>query len=540
MKPMCSVRSFVGLAFAAATPFACSQATQVTLDLATPPIARAISPAIYGVNFATQAQAAELNCVVNRNGGNSATRYNWQQNCTSSAQDWYFLSHSEDGTGPSGSIDGVVQANKNAGVQSMVTVPILGYVAKLGPNGEWLWSFSVAKYGAQQAVEPWHADAGNGVWTNGNKVTGNNPNDANMPVTIEYQRDWLNHLIGKFGKSNAGGVSYYLLDNEPGLWHETHRDVLPVGAKMQELFNREYRAAIMIKSLDPTAKVVGPEAWGWLEYLYSGYDFQWLGQHNWQQPSPDRAAHGNMDQAAWLLQQFRQVSINVGKRLLDVFSVHYYPQGNYGDGDVSTAAQLWRNRSTRSLWDPAYTDESWIGAKINLIPRLRGWVNAYFPGTQIGITEYEFGAEDHISGAIAQADALGIYGREGVDLATRWVCPATGSRTYNAVKLYRNYDGLKSAFGRYSVALTTPNPDNFSAFGSYDTPGGPYKVMLINKSLTQSQPVRLRPAGATSPRATRYQLTQANTITKLADVVGSGGQVDLSLPAQSITLVIVK
>ena len=55
-----------------------------------------------------------------------------------------------------------------------------------------------------------------------------------------------------------------------------------------------------------------------------------------------------------------------------------------------------------------------------LIPRMKGWVASYYPGTKIGITEYNWGAEGYINGATAQADILGIFGREGLDLATRW------------------------------------------------------------------------------------------------------------------------
>ena len=104
--------------------------------------------------------------------------------------------------------------------------------------------------------------------------------------------------------------------------------------------------------------------------------------------------------------------------------MHYYPQGGEFSDDVSTAMQLRRNRSTRSLWDPNYVDETWIDDKVQLIPRLKGWVNTYYPGTQIGITEYNWGAESHINGATTQADILGIFGREGLDLATRWTTPA--------------------------------------------------------------------------------------------------------------------
>jgi len=58
-----------------------------------------------------------------------------------------------------------------------------------------------------------------------------------------------------------------------------------------------------------------------------------------------------------------------------------------------------------------------------LIPRMKSWVAANYPGTPIGVTEYNWGAENHINGATAQADILGIFGRENLDLATRWIRP---------------------------------------------------------------------------------------------------------------------
>ena len=52
----------------------------------------AISPNIYGTAFATTAQLAELNCPLNRSGGNTMTRHNWKINASNHAADWYFES----------------------------------------------------------------------------------------------------------------------------------------------------------------------------------------------------------------------------------------------------------------------------------------------------------------------------------------------------------------------------------------------------------------------------------------------------------------
>ncbi|CAN5757400.1 hypothetical protein BH18ACI5_BH18ACI5_18340 [soil metagenome] len=102
-----------------------------------------------------------------------------------------------------------------------------------------------------------------------------------------------------------------------------------------------------IKNVDPGALVVGPEEWAWSGYVFSGYDQQYGSRNGWSF-LPDRAAHGGMDYLPWLLQQLKTRSDLDGRRVIDVFTVHYYPQGGefWPDGDVSTAMQLRHNRST--------------------------------------------------------------------------------------------------------------------------------------------------------------------------------------------------
>ena len=41
-------------------------------------------------------------------------------------------------------------------------------------------------------------------------------------------------------------------------------------------------------------------------------------------------------------------------------------------------------------------------------------IAAHYPGTKLSISEYNYGAGGDISGGIAQADVLGVFGREGL------------------------------------------------------------------------------------------------------------------------------
>jgi hypothetical protein len=401
-----------------------------------------------------------------------------------------------------------------------------------------LASYSIAKYGPQTGSDASSmADAGNGISsTNGNKpITSNNPNDANFQTTSAFQQAFVQHLTNRWGLSTNGGVRYYLMDNEHSIWHATHQDIHPVGATMQEIRDKFFDYAGTVKAVDPNALVLAPEEWGWSGYFFSGYDQQNPGNH-------DRSTNGGWDYCPWLLNQFYQRATNTHQRLLDYFTLHCYPQGGEGGDDVSSATQLLRNRSTRQFWDTNYVDASWIGQQaantiVMLIPRMKSWVASYYPGTKIGVTEYNWGAEGFINGATAQADILGIFGRENLDLATRWTTPASNTPTYKAMKMYRNYDGNKSTFGDISVNAAGPNPDNVSTFAAVRSSDGALTLMVINKQLTSGASATVNvtnflPAGT----AQVWQLAAANTITRLNDLSFPGGSFTNTVPAQSITL----
>lgn len=499
-----------------------------------------INPNIYGLAYADSSTLTDLNCPLNRYGGNNASRYNWQLNADNRGNDWYYESIGDSSSTPGERGDSFVSSAKAAKAQAMLTIPMIGWIAKLGPNRSKSAGFSIAKYGAQNSNNwQWFPDAGNGVRTDGQPVTGNNPNDANVPNSVSLQAGWVQHLVGTWGTASNGGLRYYILDNEHSIWHSTHRDVSPTAPTMDAIRDKMIDYSQAIKAADPSTLVVGPEEWGWSGYLFSGYDQQYGSQHGWSF-LPDRNAHANWDYMPWLLDQLRQNQTSTGKRLLDVFSLHFYPQGGEFGSDVSTAMQLRRNRSTRALWDPSYVDETWIGTQVKLIPRMHDWVNAYYPGTQIAITEYNWGAEQHINGATTQADILGIFGREGLDLAARWTTPAASTPTYKAIKMYRNYDGQKSAFGDTTVSAVAPNPDTLSSFAALRSTDGALTVMTINKVLSGTTPTTIQLSSFQAAGSAQvWQLTSANSINRLADLSLSGQQFSLTLPPQSITLLVI-
>ena len=228
----------------------------------------AISPNIYGVAFGSTTDLVTLNAPLNRSGGNAETSYNWQLNSDNRGADWYFESFADTVATPGYRGDNFISTTRAAqvGAQALLTIPMINYIGSLGPGRSSLGSFSVAKYGPQTGWDPYNPDAGDGISAAaGNPyITGNNPTDASVANSVSIQQGWVQHLVSTWGQASAGGLKYYLMDNEPSIWYSTHRDVAPVGANYSLMYNNYINYAGAVRALDPTATIVGPEEWaGW-------------------------------------------------------------------------------------------------------------------------------------------------------------------------------------------------------------------------------------------------------------------------------------
>lgn len=502
-----------------------------------------ISPYIYGLNFASQQLAADLRLPVNRWGGNSTTRYNWQIDVHNTASDWYFENipnaNGNVAALPNGSnSDEFVETNQGTTIETLLTIPMIGWTPKRRvENHPYDCGFSVSKYGAQESVDPYDTNCGNGNWPGGTPITPTSPLSTSKVITESFVQDWMNHLIGRYGTATTGGVKFYNLDNEPMLWNSTHRDVHPQPTSYDEMRDRTYQYAAAIKAVDPNAQTLGPVLWGWTAYFYSALDAA-PGGAWWSNPQ-DRNAHGGTAFVEWYLQQMRAYELTHTTRILDYLDLHYYPQANGValQSAGNTATQALRLRSTRGLWDPTYTDESWIGEPVHLIPRMRTWVEANYPGTKLAITEYNWGALDHINGALAQADVLGIFGREGLDLATLWAPPDFNDPGAFAFRMYRNYDGAGNRFGDLSVSANSSDQEKLSVYAARRSSDSRLTIMVINKT-GQSLGSTLNLTGY-SPESMaqvyRYSTVRLDGIERLGDQpVGSSFSAEFA--ANSITL----
>ena len=553
------IGSFLLLTGFAAHPALAATATNtIALTVIVPLNRKPISPYIYGLNFAKPAFAKAIGLPARRWGGNDTSRYNWQTGNTNSGNDWYYENshYSDPYTGNNITHTDWINQNISTGAASLLTIPMVGYVSKDGIN----CGFNTSVYGAQQSVDYWRPSCGNGVDTNGQNITGNDPLDTSVAVNENFMKSWVQSLVSSYGPASAGGVKFYALDNEPELWSETHRDVHPAPQTYDELLSKTVAYGTAVKSADPSAKLLGFVSYGWTGYWYSQLDAV-TGANNGYTYFPDYATHGNMYQTPWYLSQLYKYQQAHGVRLLDYLDLHYYPSqaGVTLAKAGSAATQALRLRSTRSLWDPTYRDESWIGGSeqpldwqyVRLIPRMHAWVNTYYPGTKLSISEYNWGGLESLNGALTQADVLGIFGREGLDMAFLWNYPNSGDGLgYEhfetlpgayAFRMYRNYDGSGHRFGDVSLSAVSADQSRLAVYAAQRSSDSALTLMIINKTggmLTGNISLSgFTPSGSAS--VYRYSAANLKAILRMANQSVSAGGMIASFPANSITLLVI-
>ncbi|HEX8968772.1 MAG TPA: glycoside hydrolase family 44 protein [Chloroflexota bacterium] len=520
--------------------------SSVTLTIDPTHVLRPISPLIYGVAHAGPDELVALGASLNRWGGNPNTRYNWEIGYAwNAARDYEFRNYGQDQSSPAqtdSSSDRFVAANREVGVETELTVPAIGWVARNGDK-------QTRSVGVPDAGGPPRS-------ATSEAIVGYDPTDNRQRTSVPsfarkgapfadppdltdgrvYQDEWIHHLVAQFGLADRGGVRYYAVDNEPDLWSSTHTDVHPVQTSYDDVLATFLDYATAIKSVDPGAKIAGPTLSGWTGYLYSARD---RGADNYRTHA-DRLAHGDTPFLPWWLAQVRAHDQQLGQRSLDVLDVHYYPQasGVFSAADDPQTRGL-RLRSTRALWDSSYVDESWIGEPVRLIPRLREWIEQYYPGTQLAIGEWSWGGEQSMSGALAVADVLGIFGREGVDLATYWTFPPLKTPTAQAFAMYTHYDARGDAFGDRAIAASADaSADYVTTYASLDSASGDVVVVVINKRADADLPATIHLNGVSVSSAQVYRLDATDaTIQDTGTAPVNGSDVNLVLRPMSITLV---
>lgn len=505
-------------------------AADVTVDVRVDTGRAPISPLVYGINGG--AEVARDRPRVQRSGGNRLTAYNWENNASNAGSDYC---HQNDrtfggpGSPPAAAYRGLLDDARARGTAAIVTVPIIDHVAADhddrgdGGQGPPACVGDVRNSGPDYLATRFAA----------NRARKGAPFAATPDLGDDavYQDEAID-----FVRRTWGDVRVLVsLDNEPDLWSSTHARVHPDPVTYAELVERTTRFAAAVKDAWPAVEVLG-----FVSYGYAGYTTL--------QGAPDGAGRPFIP---FFLDALRAAEQAAGRRLVDVLDLHWYPEAR-GDGvrisDVPDArGAAARVQAPRSLWDPTYREDSWIvndvlHEPIALLPRLRADVDAHYPGTRLGFTEWNYGGGDHVSGAIATADVLGVLGREGVALSTIWLLrsPVQERFTLAGLRVFTSYDGNGGAFGGTSVAAVSSDVAQVTAYASDDDFGGRQVIVLINKA-TVARTAGLRIAAPrTITRLDRWVLDGDAPVIEASTPVtpAATNAFRVELPPSSITIVV--
>jgi len=426
---------------------------------------KSISPYIYGVNqYTTQDTIKNVTTHSIRQGGNRMTAYNWETNASNAGSYWQHssdtnLSSSED---PADCVQGLSKsAAKNNIDYKLTTLQLAGYV-------------SADKNGPVSEAEAAPSDRWNKVVLTKGSDFADTPD---LTDGVVYMDEYVNYIINKLGDSTSPtGIQGYSLDNEPALWHHTHSRMHPNPVTIEELGDKSIEMAKAIKKLDPNAEVFGPALYGYTAYDHLADDDS---SNEWETIKAQNGYHWYLD---CYLDQMKQASDEAGTRLLDVLDIHYYSE-SVKSGKPEDILQ-----SVRTLYEKGFKEDSLIGKwcqeNVPILPTIQTSIDKYYPGTKLAISEYNFEG-NNLSGAIAQAEALGCFADANVYYATIW-----GGNPYqlSAINLYTNYDGKGGSFGNNLVPTTTDDVSLASSYAAInDTDKSEVTVMLTNKDMEKSQ-----------------------------------------------------
>lgn len=481
---------------------------------------KSISPYIYGINqYSNQDSLDKVTAHSLRQGGNRMTAYNWETNASNAGSDWM---HSSDNNvsssnDPADCVQGLSKDAAKYGFDyKLATLQLAGYVAadKNGPVSESeaapsnRWNKVVITKGSDFAETPDLTDG------------------------VVYMDEYVNYIINKLGDSTTStGIQGYSLDNEPALWNHTHSRMHPNPVTIEELRDKSVEMATAVKKLDPNAEVFGPALYGYTAYDHLADDDN---SNEWETLKSQNGYNWYID---CYLDQMKQASDEAGIRLLDVLDVHYYSES----ARVGVEDRL---QSVRTLYEEGFAENSWIGqwcqSNIPILPTIQKSIDKYYPGTKIGISEYNFEGND-LSGTIAQAEALGCFADANVYYATIW-----NGNPYqlSAINLYTNYDGKGNSFGNNLVPTSTDDVSLASSYAAInDNDKSKVTVMLTNKDITKSENtvISLDNSDKTYEAAAVYAIYGDSPEIRLLDIVKdvNDNKVEVTLPALSAAMIVV-
>lgn len=474
---------------------------------------RPISPYIYGANFAPWDRTGRT-VTLNRQGGNRMSAYNWETNASNAGNDYHnqndgFMGEKDE---PGLTVKTFLQASQANGATTLLTVPTMGFVAAdkkadgdVANTPNYLATRFFRSYAKKRAAFAYPPD---------------------VHDRAVYQDEFV-HWIETIRK--AMPPVWYSLDNEPDLWGSTHSRVWSKSPTYAQIVANNAEFASAIKAQAPGSLVFGPVNYGWQGFR----TFQ------------NAADAGGRDFVDSYLRAMKAESDKAGRRLVDVFDIHWYPEAKGGGqriawGEDKPGTAEARIQAPRSLWDPTYVEDSWIADSLGkkpivLLPRLMAQIDRAWPGTRLGITEYNYGGGKEPSGLLAEADVLGVFGREGLFAACVFGMSADDAAQIAAFQAFRNYNGKGSHFGDEGLGVTGTHAEAESLYASRDA----QRIVLVALNKTAApRPFKVFLKGVSATTASGYLRSSGVYVAPASlKVTVSKGTVSFVAPPLSVVTV---
>jgi fibronectin type 3 domain-containing protein len=540
---------------ATATPNVVVPDVTITIN---PGNSKAISPYIYGTNFYSGNTSPQPNFTFDRDGGNRWTAYNWINNASNAGSDYlyendnYLCNGSCNATIPAEAVRTFIAGDQAAGLASLVTLQMQGYVSIDTTTVQVPMPFPNLTYFRPVVDKKSTTSAVPFTTTPPAASTDNNV----------YMDEFAWALDQKFLSQDIFGASpthptFISLDNEPDLWSATHAEVQgSTNVSTANFITKTVNLSTALKDLSKNAQ--SPAGHFSNVMIFGPVNYGFNGIYSWQgDPTLSPTWTGNNWFADKYLAGINTASTTYGAPLVDVYDFHWYSEATDGTTRVtnmtgSNLADPQRQaivQSPRSLWDPTFVETSWItqsvtgGQPIQILTHLQTKINASNPGMKLSISEYENGGFNDIAGTIAQADNLGIFGSEGLFAANFWPPGGTYSYTLAGFRAYRDFDGAGANFGDTNLQSTSTDVASVVVYASTEstTPG---RVVFVAINRANVQKVTAINGQALSGTAHIYQMTAASASgqavvqpVSIGTMAASGSALTITLPAYSVTTI---
>jgi hypothetical protein len=525
-----------------------SQTVHISVDAALN--RKAVSPYLYGKNNSLSDDSSNPLSTTEwqrlkdagiklfrENSGNNATKYNWRLKLTS-APDWYNNVYSSDWDYEAQSLQSHIP-----GTKAMFAFQLIGKVAASTAYNFDDWDYNGSQWwpGVSQNL------AGGGVVNPDYSATkalveGNTSlylKDWTADSTVAILDKWFGTGGGKLGLTDTM-FQYWNMDNEPEIWYSTHDDVMPTQLSAEAFMQRYFTVAQKARAKFPRIKLVGfvPCAeWFWYAWTkessnkitYKGSEYTWV---------------------EYFIKRIGEHQDSTGIRLLDVIDLHTYL-------DASSVDELLQVH--RVYYDTTYVYPGANGVKLTsssgwdesinkeyIFKRINDWLTNYLGaghGVKLGSTESGWDSFNQMPQALNYASTLGVFANEGVELYTPWYWSPSYWEVVHLFSKYSKNISVKSSSSdeNYLSAYSTVSSDNDSMtvvlVNRYATSKGT-QVTLSNFSVTNGLYTAYRLSNLPSDNSTETFISDTNNALTTSNVAVSGNVFSISLPAYSITSVI--